>query len=133
MFIHKLSRFNLWIVAMLCLTACASPTSPPSQSSPTTAPTGTQLTAEAQPTPEITATQETQVTPTPEVKSDEVDDESDSDSDELEAENEFDEAGGQPKVTICHNASKNNPHSITIAQPALKAHLAHGDTPGPCP
>jgi len=35
-------------------------------------------------------------------------------------------------VTICHNASKNNPHTITVAQPAVKAHLAHGDTLGEC-
>jgi hypothetical protein len=34
---------------------------------------------------------------------------------------------GQPKVTICHKG-----HTITIAQPALPAHLAHGDTVGPC-
>jgi len=29
--------------------------------------------------------------------------------------------------------TKNNPHEISIAQPALKAHLGHGDTLGPCP
>jgi hypothetical protein len=34
---------------------------------------------------------------------------------------------GQPKVTICHKG-----HTITIAQPALPAHLRHGDTVGPC-
>ena len=42
-------------------------------------------------------------------------------------------APGEQKVTICHNASKKNPHTITIARPALPAHLAHGDTLGPCP
>lgn len=31
------------------------------------------------------------------------------------------------KVTICHKG-----HTITIAQSALPAHLAHGDTVGPC-
>jgi hypothetical protein len=34
---------------------------------------------------------------------------------------------GQPKVTICHKG-----HTITIARPALPAHLRHGDTIGPC-
>ncbi|NJN05192.1 MAG: hypothetical protein HC814_00585 [Rhodobacteraceae bacterium] len=33
----------------------------------------------------------------------------------------------EPKVTICHNG-----HSITVAQSAVPAHLAHGDTIGPC-
>jgi hypothetical protein len=31
------------------------------------------------------------------------------------------------KVTICHRG-----HTITVAESALKAHLAHGDTIGPC-
>ena len=47
-----------------------------------------------------------------------------------------DDAGdgnGNEKVLVCHNASKNNPHTISIAQPAVPAHLAHGDTLGPCP
>jgi hypothetical protein len=34
---------------------------------------------------------------------------------------------GQPKVTICHKG-----HTITIAEPALPAHLRHGDTVGAC-
>ncbi len=35
----------------------------------------------------------------------------------------------QPKkVTICHKG-----HTITISRSALPAHLAHGDTVGPCP
>jgi hypothetical protein len=34
---------------------------------------------------------------------------------------------GQPKVTICHKG-----HTITVAQPALPAHLRHGDTIGAC-
>ncbi len=36
------------------------------------------------------------------------------------------------KITICHNASKNNPHTISIAKSAVKAHLAHGDKTGKC-
>jgi hypothetical protein len=39
---------------------------------------------------------------------------------------------GQPKVLVCHNV-KNNPKTISIACPALKAHLSHGhDTVGAC-
>lgn len=39
------------------------------------------------------------------------------------------------KVTICHHThSKTNPTvTITISRNALPAHLAHGDTIGPCP
>jgi hypothetical protein len=37
----------------------------------------------------------------------------------------------EPKVTMCHNID-NNPHSITVAQSAVAAHLAHGDTLGSC-
>ena len=33
----------------------------------------------------------------------------------------------QEKVAICHRG-----HTITVAEPALEAHLAHGDTIGPC-
>ena len=31
------------------------------------------------------------------------------------------------KVTLCHRG-----HTITVADSALRAHLAHGDTIGPC-
>ena len=34
---------------------------------------------------------------------------------------------GQEKVTICHKGK-----TITVAEPALQAHLDHGDTEGPC-
>lgn len=37
------------------------------------------------------------------------------------------------KVTLCHNASKNNPHTITVDQAAVNAHIGHGDTMGACP
>src|SRR3954447_18684247 len=38
------------------------------------------------------------------------------------------------KVTICHRThSKKHPfHTITVSQNALKAHLKHGDSVGPC-
>lgn len=39
---------------------------------------------------------------------------------------------GQEKVSVCHNV-ENNPHEISVALPALQAHLAHGDVPVPCP
>ena len=39
------------------------------------------------------------------------------------------------KTTICHIPPGNpsNARTITVGQPALKAHLAHGDTEGECP
>ena len=38
------------------------------------------------------------------------------------------------KVTICHipPGNPNNPQTITVSVNALQAHLAHGDTLGPC-
>ena len=33
----------------------------------------------------------------------------------------------QPKVTLCHKGE-----TLSVAQPAVQAHLAHGDTLGPC-
>ncbi|HSM58468.1 MAG TPA: FecR domain-containing protein [Candidatus Sulfomarinibacteraceae bacterium] len=43
-----------------------------------------------------------------------------------------DAASGQ--VTICHRPPGNpaNAHTITVGEPAVDAHLAHGDTLGPC-
>ena len=42
---------------------------------------------------------------------------------------------GQAKVTICHIPPGNpgNAHAITVGEPAVPAHLAHGDTLGGCP
>jgi hypothetical protein len=39
------------------------------------------------------------------------------------------------KVVICHHPPGNpdNAHTITVDQSAVPAHLAHGDTLGPCP
>jgi hypothetical protein len=35
----------------------------------------------------------------------------------------------EKKVTICHKGK----NTISVGKPALKAHLKHGDTLGPCP
>ena len=38
------------------------------------------------------------------------------------------------KVLICHNPpGPRNPQTISVSQSAVAAHLAHGDTLGPCP
>jgi hypothetical protein len=41
----------------------------------------------------------------------------------------------QAKAVICHYPPGNpgNRHTIEVGQPAVPAHLAHGDTQGPCP
>lgn len=38
---------------------------------------------------------------------------------------------GRDKVAVCHGFAK-KPHTIFVSQAALKAHLAHGDSEGPC-
>jgi len=38
----------------------------------------------------------------------------------------------QDKVVICHKPGTPAEHTLTVAQPAVAAHLAHGDTVGPC-
>lgn len=43
-----------------------------------------------------------------------------------------DSANGE-KVLICHKPDKKGGHTLSIAAPAVRAHLAHGDTLGPCP
>ena len=40
---------------------------------------------------------------------------------------EYSGANGQQKVTICHKGT-----TISIAEPAVRAHLEHGDTLGSC-
>lgn len=39
---------------------------------------------------------------------------------------------GKNKVTLCHKPGTPAEHTITVAQPAVPAHLAHGDRPGTC-
>ncbi len=43
-------------------------------------------------------------------------------------------APGSHKVTLCHIPPGNpaNAHTITVGEPAVRAHLAHGDYLGPC-
>ena len=41
--------------------------------------------------------------------------------------------GGHTPVTICHKPDGANPHTITVDDNAVPAHLAHGDTIGECP
>jgi hypothetical protein len=36
-------------------------------------------------------------------------------------------------VLICHKPDKKGGHTLSIAPPAVAAHLAHGDKLGPCP
>jgi hypothetical protein len=38
----------------------------------------------------------------------------------------------EKKTTICHHAGPRHRVTITVANAALPAHLAHGDTVGPC-
>lgn len=42
--------------------------------------------------------------------------------------------GGSNRVTLCHIPPGNpaNAHTITVGEPAVRAHLAHGDYLGPC-
>ena len=46
------------------------------------------------------------------------------------------EEGGESsegkKVLICHKPDKKGGHTLSIAEPAVPAHLAHGDKLGPC-
>lgn len=37
------------------------------------------------------------------------------------------------KVLVCHKPAKKGGHTLSIAAPAVSAHLGHGDTLGPCP
>lgn len=44
-----------------------------------------------------------------------------------------DNSAGGEKVLVCHKPDKKGGHTISIASPAVPAHLGHGDTLGPCP
>ncbi|MDQ3642936.1 MAG: transmembrane protein 268 [Actinomycetota bacterium] len=38
-----------------------------------------------------------------------------------------------PRVTVCHKPGTPAQKTMTLPQPAVQAHLGHGDIPGPCP
>ena len=42
-------------------------------------------------------------------------------------------AGNGEKVLICHKPDKKGGHTLSVASPAVPAHLAHGDKMGACP
>lgn len=42
-------------------------------------------------------------------------------------------AGNEQKVLVCHKPDKKGGHTISIAEAAVPAHLAHGDILGACP
>lgn len=42
------------------------------------------------------------------------------------------EEPGSKKVVVCHKAAGKNPVTLEISRNALNAHLAHGDSEGPC-
>ncbi|HKI53779.1 MAG TPA: DUF5666 domain-containing protein [Anaerolineales bacterium] len=44
-----------------------------------------------------------------------------------------DGAGNGEKVLICHKPDKKGGHTLSVASPAVPAHLAHGDKLGACP
>lgn len=51
----------------------------------------------------------------------------------LSNDDDDDSADGGGKVLICHKPDKKGGHTISISPSAVPAHLAHGDTEGPCP
>lgn len=38
-----------------------------------------------------------------------------------------------PRVTVCHKPGTPAQKTMTLPQPAVDAHMRHGDIPGPCP
>ena len=43
-------------------------------------------------------------------------------------------SGNTGKVLICHKpGKKKGGHTLSVAEPAVPAHIGHGDTLGPCP
>lgn len=51
----------------------------------------------------------------------------------LDEDDDDADAGGGEKVLVCHKPDKKGGHTISIASPAVPAHLAHGDRLGACP
>jgi hypothetical protein len=44
-----------------------------------------------------------------------------------------DDSNQGEKVLVCHKPDKKGGHTLSIAEPAVSAHLAHGDKLGACP
>ncbi len=64
---------------------------------------------------------------------DDEEDESDEEDDEDDDEDHCDSIDDESKrVAICHQLGNGNFITIYVAQPAVQAHLDHGDTLGPC-
>jgi hypothetical protein len=51
----------------------------------------------------------------------------------LDDDDDGDTGTGGEKVLVCHKPDKKGGHTISIASPAVPAHLAHGDRLGACP
>lgn len=51
----------------------------------------------------------------------------------LDDEDGNDSGEGGEKVLVCHKPDKKGGHTLSIAKPAVPAHLGHGDKLGPCP
>jgi hypothetical protein len=51
----------------------------------------------------------------------------------LNDEDGNDSGEGAEKVLVCHKPDKKGGHTLSIAKPAVPAHLGHGDKLGPCP
>lgn len=51
----------------------------------------------------------------------------------LNTDDDDDTSTSGEKVLVCHKPDKKGGHTISIASPAVPAHLAHGDIVGPCP
>lgn len=51
----------------------------------------------------------------------------------LDVDEGDDTSTGTEKVLVCHKPDKKGGHTLSIASPAVPAHLGHGDTLGPCP
>ncbi len=63
---------------------------------------------------------------------DDEDEDDEDDEDDDEDDEDDDECEEQRLVAICHVLGNGQSITIHVAQPAVQAHLNHGDTLGPC-
>jgi hypothetical protein len=82
----------------------------------------------------VATTTETEVVETEAVETEAVETDVESGDDASGARTSTTTGHGQEKVTICHKtgSTKHPGHTIVVAQPAVAAHIAHGDSPGAC-